>query len=113
MRRLVIERRVGWVTDSGDPADIARVLADATGARGDESLENRVRVAAAELNWSARARQADRPVREAGAVTVPLFASRAAIEPLLPEIAERQRAVLEGGRYILGPRGRGVRDGVR
>lgn len=52
MRRLVIERQVGWVTDSGDPADIARVLADATGARGDESLENRVRVAAAELNWS-------------------------------------------------------------
>lgn len=36
-------------------------------------------------------------------MTVPLFASRAAIEPLLPEIAERQRAVLEGGRYILGP----------
>jgi dTDP-4-amino-4,6-dideoxygalactose transaminase len=34
---------------------------------------------------------------------VPLFANRAAIEPLLPEIAERQRAVLEGGRYILGP----------
>jgi glycosyltransferase involved in cell wall biosynthesis len=52
MRRLVIERQVGWVTDSGDPADIARVLADATGARGDESLGNRVRVAAAELNWS-------------------------------------------------------------
>ena len=36
-------------------------------------------------------------------MTLPLFASRAAIEPLLPEIAERQRAVLEGGRYILGP----------
>jgi dTDP-4-amino-4,6-dideoxygalactose transaminase len=36
-------------------------------------------------------------------VTLPLFASRAAIEPLLPEIAERQRAVLESGRYILGP----------
>ena len=34
---------------------------------------------------------------------VPLFANRAALEPLLPEIAERQRAVLEGGRYILGP----------
>ncbi len=34
---------------------------------------------------------------------VPLFASRAALEPLLPEIAERQRAVLESGKYILGP----------
>ena len=34
---------------------------------------------------------------------LPLFASRASLEPLLPEIAERQRAVLEGGRYILGP----------
>jgi dTDP-4-amino-4,6-dideoxygalactose transaminase len=34
---------------------------------------------------------------------LPLFASRASIEPLLPEIAERQQAVLEGGRYILGP----------
>jgi dTDP-3-amino-3,4,6-trideoxy-alpha-D-glucose transaminase len=36
-------------------------------------------------------------------VTVPLFASRASLEPLLPEIAERQRAVLESGRFILGP----------
>lgn len=36
-------------------------------------------------------------------MTVPLFASRASIEPLLPEIAERQRAVLDSGRYILGP----------
>jgi len=36
-------------------------------------------------------------------LTLPLFASRAAIEPLLSEIAERQRAVLESGRYILGP----------
>jgi dTDP-4-amino-4,6-dideoxygalactose transaminase len=34
---------------------------------------------------------------------VPLFASRAALEPLLGEIAERQRAVLDSGRYILGP----------
>jgi dTDP-4-amino-4,6-dideoxygalactose transaminase len=34
---------------------------------------------------------------------VPLFATRAALEPLIPEIAARQRAVLEGGRYILGP----------
>jgi dTDP-4-amino-4,6-dideoxygalactose transaminase len=36
-------------------------------------------------------------------LTLPLFASRAALEPILPEIAERQRAVLESGRYILGP----------
>jgi dTDP-4-amino-4,6-dideoxygalactose transaminase len=36
-------------------------------------------------------------------LTLPLFASRAALEPLLPEIAERQRAVLESGRYVLGP----------
>jgi dTDP-4-amino-4,6-dideoxygalactose transaminase len=36
-------------------------------------------------------------------LTVPLFASRAALEPLLPEIALRQRSVLESGRYILGP----------
>ena len=34
---------------------------------------------------------------------MPLFANRASLEPLLPEIAERQRAVLESGRYILGP----------
>jgi dTDP-4-amino-4,6-dideoxygalactose transaminase len=34
---------------------------------------------------------------------VPLFASRAALEPLLGEIAERQRAVVDSGRYILGP----------
>ena len=36
-------------------------------------------------------------------MTLPLFASRAALEPLLPEIADRQRAVLESGRYVLGP----------
>ena len=36
-------------------------------------------------------------------MTLPLFASRAALVPLLPEIAERQRVVLESGRYILGP----------
>ena len=36
-------------------------------------------------------------------MTVPLFASRATLEPLLPEIAERQRGVLESGRFILGP----------
>jgi dTDP-4-amino-4,6-dideoxygalactose transaminase len=34
---------------------------------------------------------------------VPLFANRPSLEPLLGEIAERQRAVLEGGKYILGP----------
>jgi glycosyltransferase involved in cell wall biosynthesis len=52
MGRLVSERQVGWVTDPADPEDIAGVLADATGSVGDESLENRVRVAAAELNWA-------------------------------------------------------------
>ncbi|HEY6637723.1 MAG TPA: DegT/DnrJ/EryC1/StrS family aminotransferase [Solirubrobacterales bacterium] len=36
-------------------------------------------------------------------MTLPLFASRSAVEPLLHEIAERQRAVLDSGRYILGP----------
>jgi dTDP-3-amino-3,4,6-trideoxy-alpha-D-glucose transaminase len=36
-------------------------------------------------------------------LAVPLFASRASLEPLLPEIAERQRAVLDSGKYILGP----------
>ncbi|MBM3667230.1 MAG: DegT/DnrJ/EryC1/StrS family aminotransferase [Actinobacteria bacterium] len=34
---------------------------------------------------------------------VPLFASRASLEPLLDEVAARQRRVLDGGRYILGP----------
>ena len=34
---------------------------------------------------------------------VPLFSQREALEPLLPEIAERQRAVLERGQYVLGP----------
>ncbi len=34
---------------------------------------------------------------------VPLFATRPALEPLLPAIAARQRAVLDSGRYILGP----------
>jgi dTDP-4-amino-4,6-dideoxygalactose transaminase len=34
---------------------------------------------------------------------IPLFCTRPAIEPLLAEVAERQRAVLESGRYILGP----------
>jgi dTDP-3-amino-3,4,6-trideoxy-alpha-D-glucose transaminase len=34
---------------------------------------------------------------------VPLFATRPALERLWPRIAERQRAVLESGRYVLGP----------
>jgi dTDP-4-amino-4,6-dideoxygalactose transaminase len=37
------------------------------------------------------------------ASTVPLFATRAALAPLLDEVAARQRAVLESGRYVLGP----------
>jgi dTDP-3-amino-3,4,6-trideoxy-alpha-D-glucose transaminase len=36
-------------------------------------------------------------------MSVPLFATRRSVEPLLPAIAERMRDVLEGGRYILGP----------
>jgi glycosyltransferase involved in cell wall biosynthesis len=51
MRRMVSERQVGWVTDPGDPADIARVLGEAARSRDDESLQNRVRIAASELNW--------------------------------------------------------------
>ena len=51
MRRLVTDRGVGWVTDSGDPADIARVLGEALGDRDDEALHERIRAAAAELNW--------------------------------------------------------------
>lgn len=34
---------------------------------------------------------------------VPLFATRGALAPLLDEVAARQRAVLESGRYVLGP----------
>lgn len=34
---------------------------------------------------------------------IPLFAFRKALEPLLDDIAARQRAVLESGRYVLGP----------
>jgi dTDP-3-amino-3,4,6-trideoxy-alpha-D-glucose transaminase len=37
------------------------------------------------------------------APTVPLFATRAALVPMLDEVAARQRAVLESGRYVLGP----------
>ncbi len=39
------------------------------------------------------------------APNVPLFATRGAITPLLDRVAERQRAVLDSGRYILGPEG--------
>ncbi|HYY73857.1 MAG TPA: DegT/DnrJ/EryC1/StrS family aminotransferase, partial [Solirubrobacterales bacterium] len=37
------------------------------------------------------------------ATPIPLFVNRPVLEPLLPQVAERQRAVLESGRYILGP----------
>jgi dTDP-3-amino-3,4,6-trideoxy-alpha-D-glucose transaminase len=33
---------------------------------------------------------------------IPLFPARAAVEPLIPEVLERQRAVIQSGRYILG-----------
>jgi dTDP-4-amino-4,6-dideoxygalactose transaminase len=36
-------------------------------------------------------------------VSVPLFATRPALEPLFDEIAARQNEVLRSGRYILGP----------
>jgi glycosyltransferase involved in cell wall biosynthesis len=51
MSKLVSERQVGWVTDPGDPAEIAAVLMQAADSRDDEGLQNRVRVAAAQLNW--------------------------------------------------------------
>ena len=44
-----------------------------------------------------------RPLTAPRDAPIPLFATRPALEPLLPQIAERQRAVLESGRYILGP----------
>ena len=43
------------------------------------------------------------PGYPAAVLRVPLFASRASLEPLLPEISDRQRAVLDSGKYILGP----------
>jgi glycosyltransferase involved in cell wall biosynthesis len=52
MRRLVLERGVGWTTDPGDPVDIARVLDIAVGEREDRALHQRVRAAAVELNWA-------------------------------------------------------------
>jgi len=36
-------------------------------------------------------------------VSIPLFATQEALKPLLEEVGERQRAVLESGRYVLGP----------
>jgi dTDP-4-amino-4,6-dideoxygalactose transaminase len=36
-------------------------------------------------------------------MAVPLFDTRTPIEPLLPQLRERAAAVLEGGKYILGP----------
>jgi glycosyltransferase involved in cell wall biosynthesis len=51
MSRLVEERGVGWTTDPGDPADIARVLGLALAERNDPALHQRVSAAAAELNW--------------------------------------------------------------
>ncbi len=36
-------------------------------------------------------------------MAIPLFANKPSLEPLLGEVAERQRAVLESGKYILGP----------
>jgi dTDP-4-amino-4,6-dideoxygalactose transaminase len=41
---------------------------------------------------------------------LPLFAHHEALKPLLPEVADRQRAVLESGRYILGPEVRAFED---
>jgi glycosyltransferase involved in cell wall biosynthesis len=51
MSRLVGERGVGWATDPGDPADIARALEAALADRDDPTLHERVQAAAAELNW--------------------------------------------------------------
>jgi dTDP-4-amino-4,6-dideoxygalactose transaminase len=42
-------------------------------------------------------------VSPANEVRVPLFVTRAEIAALLDEVADRQRAVLESGRYVLGP----------
>lgn len=39
----------------------------------------------------------------AGITPVPLFATREALASLIDEVAARQRAVLESGRYVLGP----------
>jgi dTDP-3-amino-3,4,6-trideoxy-alpha-D-glucose transaminase len=36
-------------------------------------------------------------------VSVPLFATKPVLEPLLEKVAERQAAVIRSGRYILGP----------
>jgi dTDP-4-amino-4,6-dideoxygalactose transaminase len=39
----------------------------------------------------------------AGGAEIPLFATREVLAPLLGQVAERQRRVLESGRYVLGP----------
>ena len=46
---------------------------------------------------------ADRSSTRPATPAIPLFAHRPVLDPLLPQIAERQRAVLESGRYVLGP----------
>jgi dTDP-4-amino-4,6-dideoxygalactose transaminase len=43
------------------------------------------------------------PAAQPATTPVPLFATRPALAPLLEEVAARQRAVLESGRYVLGP----------
>jgi dTDP-4-amino-4,6-dideoxygalactose transaminase len=48
---------------------------------------------------STSGRSSTRPATPA----IPLFVHRGVLEPLLPQVAERQRRVLESGRYILGP----------
>lgn len=43
------------------------------------------------------------PAGQPTTVEVPLFATGEVLTPLLEEVARRQRAVLESGRYVLGP----------
>src|SRR2546423_14504845 len=38
-------------------------------------------------------------------MAVPLFSSRATLEPLMPRVEERVRDVLRSGRFVLGPEG--------
>jgi len=42
-------------------------------------------------------------VYPAAPVEIPLFANRDSLDPLIDEVAARQRAVLDSGKYILGP----------
>jgi glycosyltransferase involved in cell wall biosynthesis len=54
IRRLVIQEGVGWVTDPGQPAEIARTLSVALAAsRADPALRERVREVSARLTWTA------------------------------------------------------------